>query len=81
MIALTPNAKTQKRLALSWGVKAELVAKAETTDEMVANVDSLLKETGRAVDGEYLVIVSGTPMGVPGTTNSIFVHKVGQVRS
>ncbi|MCB2411911.1 pyruvate kinase [Demequina sp. TTPB684] len=81
MIALTPNPKTQKRLALSWGVRAELVAKADNTDEMVVNVDSLLKETGRAVDGDYIVVVSGTPVGIPGTTNSIFVHKVGQVRS
>jgi pyruvate kinase len=79
MVALTPNPKTQKRLALSWGVKTEVVKKAETTDEMVSLVDTMLKETGRAADGDYVVIVSGTPVGVPGTTNSIFVHKVGQI--
>lgn len=79
MIALTPNEKTQKRLALSWGVKTELAKKAESTDDMVRIVDSMLKETGRGVDGDYVVVVSGTPVGVPGTTNSIFVHKVGQV--
>ena len=81
MIALTPNAKTHKRLALSWGVRSEIVAKAENTDEMVENVDSLLKQTGRAVDGEYIIVVCGTPVGIPGTTNSIFVHKVGEVRN
>lgn len=80
MIALTPNESTQKRLALSWGVHSEVVKKAETTDEMVTIVDTLLKESGRAKDGDYVVVVSGTPVGVPGTTNSIFVHKVGQVR-
>ena len=52
----------------------------ETTDDMVTIVDSLLKDSGRAVDGDFVVVVSGTPVGVPGTTNSIFVHKVGQVR-
>ncbi|HZJ40609.1 MAG TPA: pyruvate kinase [Demequina sp.] len=81
MIALTPSAKTQKRLALSWGVKTEVVRKAESTDEMVVIVDTMLKETGRAVDGEYVVVVSGTPIGIPGSTNSIFVHKVGEIRS
>ena len=81
MIALTPNEKTHKRLALSWGVRSEVVPKAENTDAMVLNVDSLLKETGRAVDGDYVVVVCGTPVGVPGTTNSIFVHKMGQVRN
>lgn len=80
MIAFTPNAHTQKALALGWGIHAELVKKVDSTDEMVSLVDTFLKETGRANDGDYVVVVSGTPVGIPGTTNSIFVHKVGQVR-
>ena len=80
MIAFTPDAHTQKRLALSWGINAELVDHVDSTDDMVMLVDTFLKESGRAVDGEYVVVVSGTPVGVPGTTNSFFVHKVGQVR-
>ena len=80
MIAFTPDAHTQKRLALSWGVNAELVDPVDSTDEMVSLVDTYLKESGRAVDGDYVIVVSGTPVGIPGTTNSFFVHKVGQVR-
>ncbi|WP_062213637.1 pyruvate kinase [Demequina oxidasica] len=81
MLAFTPDAHTQKMLALSWGIDAELVAKVEDTDAMVSLVDTFLKESGKAVDGDYVVVVSGTPVGIPGTTNSIFVHKVGQVRA
>lgn len=81
MLAFTPDAHTQKVLALSWGMTAELVANVDSTDEMVALVDTFLKESGKAVDGDYVVVVSGTPVGIPGTTNSIFVHKVGQVRA
>ena len=81
MVALTPNPDTQKRLALSWGVHARIVPKAETTDEMVNIVDNLVRDSGRAVNGELVVIVCGTPVGIPGTTNSIVVHKVGQVRN
>jgi len=81
MVAFTPNPDTQKRLALAWGVEALIVPKADTTDDMVRSVDSLLKSTGRAVDGDLVIVVSGTPVGIPGTTNSIIVHKVGQVRS
>lgn len=81
MLAFTPDPATQKRLALSWGVHAELVDPVSSTDEMVSVVDSYLKSSGRAVDGEYVIVVCGTPVGVPGTTNSIFVHKVGQVRA
>ena len=80
MLAFTPEPKTQKRLALSWGVEARVVDRVETADDMVNLVDKALKDEGRVVDGDYIVVVSGTPVGVPGTTNSIFVHKVGQVR-
>jgi pyruvate kinase len=80
MIAFTPDAHTQKRLALSWGVQAELVDHVDSTDDMVTLVDTFLKDSGRAVDGDYVIVVSGTPVGVPGTTNSFFVHKVGQIR-
>ncbi|WP_061962036.1 pyruvate kinase [Demequina flava] len=80
MLAFTPEAKTQKRLALSWGVDAELVERVDSTDDMVNLVDKYLKDNGKAVDGEYVVVVSGSPVGVAGTTNAIFVHKVGQVR-
>lgn len=80
MIAFTPDPDTQRRLALSWGITAELVEKVDSTDAMVKVVDSHLKDNNLASDGEYVVVVSGTPVGIPGTTNSIFVHKVGQVR-
>ncbi len=79
MIAFTPDPATQKRLALSWGVETELVPAVVDTDEMVRLVDARLKETGRATGGDYVVVVCGTPVGQPGTTNTIFVHKVGQV--
>ena len=80
MLAFTPVQHTQKRLALSWGVNAQLVDKVDSTDDMVNLVDSYLKDNDLAKDGDYVVVVSGTPVGVPGTTNSFFVHKVGQVR-
>ncbi|MFV0633614.1 pyruvate kinase [Demequina sp.] len=80
MLAFTPDPKTQKRLALSWGVEARVVDRVETADDMVDMVDKALKDEGRVVDGDYVVVVSGTPVGIPGTTNSIFVHKVGQTR-
>ena len=81
MLAFTPDRKTQKRLALSWGVNAQLVDQVDTTDEMVNMVDHYLKERGEVTDGDLVVVVAGTPVGTPGSTNTIFVHKVGQVRA
>ncbi len=77
--AFTPVLATKSRLALSWGVQAELVESVDSTRAMVAMVDERLKGSGRAKDGDYVVVVSGAPVGTAGTTNSILVHKVGQV--
>lgn len=81
MKAFTPNHATKKRLALSWGIEAVEVEKVDSADAMVNMVDAYLKQTGEAEDGDYVVVVSGTPVGIAGTTNSIFVHKVGQVQA
>lgn len=77
--AFTPVASTKSRLALPWGIQAELVDAVDTVDAMVGLVDARLKATGRAKDGDYVVVVSGAPVGTAGTTNSILVHKVGQL--
>jgi pyruvate kinase len=48
-----------------------------SVDAMVSQVDQTLQANGLAEVGDRVVIVSGAPVGVPGTTNSILVHKVG----
>jgi len=45
----------------------------------VRQVDWMLREENLVADGDLVVIVSGAPVGVSGTTNSILVHKIGQL--
>jgi pyruvate kinase len=78
MLAFTPDETVRNRLALTWGMTPHLVEPVTTFDDMVLQVDSLLQECGLANEGEYVVIVSGAPFGVSGTTNSMLVHKVGE---
>jgi pyruvate kinase len=47
------------------------------TDEMVKQADTLLSQSGRAHEGENVVIVAGSPPGIPGSTNAMRVHRVG----
>jgi pyruvate kinase len=47
------------------------------TDEMVKQADTLLIQSGRAREGENVVIVAGSPPGIPGSTNAMRVHRVG----
>jgi pyruvate kinase len=77
LLALTPNPRVERSLALSWGVQPMLVERVQHTDEMIAEADAALRGAGFAEVGEVVVIVSGAPVGQAGTTNQILVHRVG----
>src|SRR6266567_2434958 len=78
VVALTPFTEIQRRLGLYWGVRARLVRKVDTTDEMLQEVESTLLEAGTVRNGDVLVIISGGPMWVTGTTNLLKLHRVGE---
>jgi len=79
LLAFTPVPKVRTELALSWGVQTYEVPQVEHSDAMVRQVDGMLREAGLATEGDLVVIVSGAPVGISGTTNSILVHKIGQL--
>jgi pyruvate kinase len=80
IIALTPFVEVQRRLALSWGVSSRLIRKVETTDEMLDEIEAALLGDGTVSPGDVLVIISGSPMWVAGTTNLLKLHRVGAGR-
>jgi pyruvate kinase len=79
LLAFTPVGATRNRLALSWGVETFHVPSVGETDEMVAMVDKDLQDKGLASAGDRVVVVAGAPVGISGTTNSLFVHKIGDL--
>ena len=80
IIALTPFVEVQRRLALSWGVSSRLIRKVETTDEMIEEVEATLLGDGSVRMNDVLVIISGSPMWVTGTTNLLKLDRVGERR-
>src|SRR5262249_43373838 len=80
IVALTPFSEVQRRLGLFWGVGSRLVRKVETTDEMIEEVEATLLGDGTVRNNEVLVIISGAPMWVTGTTNLLKFHRVGDRR-
>ncbi len=80
IIAFTPFAAVQRRLALTWGVTSRLIRKVETTDEMVEEIEATLLGDGTVRADDVLVIISGAPMWVTGTTNLVKLHRVGERR-
>ena len=78
--ALTPFVEVQRRLALSWGVSSRLIRKVETTDEMIEEVEATLLGDGSVRVNDIIVIISGSPMWVTGTTNLLKLHRIGERR-
>ncbi len=77
ILAMTPERGTYNRLSLSWGVESMLTPIVGATDEMVKLVDTVLIDSGRADIGDNVMIVAGSPPGIPGSTNAMRVHRVG----
>jgi len=77
ILAFTPEIGTYNRMALDWGVEPELTPMVKHTDEMVMQADNLLLKSKRCSEGEFVVIVAGSPPGIPGSTNAMRVHRVG----
>ena len=81
ILAFTPEVGTYNRMSLDWGVEPELTPMVKHTDEMVMQADNLLLKSKRCVEGELVVIVAGSPPGIPGSTNAMRVHRVGDAVS
>ena len=79
IVAVTTSKKVFHQLALSWGVQPAMGEEQPTTDELFEHgVDRAVK-TGLVKNGDLVVITGGTPVGVPGTTNTLKAHLVGHV--
>ncbi|NJP66549.1 pyruvate kinase [Streptomyces spiramenti] len=78
MMAFTPDQQTCNQLSLTWGVEAHVVPTVDSTDAMVELLDGRLRRMGRCVKGETVVMTAGSPPGVPGTTNLVRVHHIGE---
>jgi pyruvate kinase len=77
LLAFTPEEEVRNQLALTWGVESFLVPTVSHTDEMVKQVDRALLALGRCRRGDSVVIVAGSPPSIPGSTNALRVHRIG----
>jgi len=77
ILAFTPEDATRSQLAMTWGVETFRTASVEHTDEMVRQVDEQLLQIGRVVEGDLVVIIAGSPPGIPGSTNALRIHRMG----
>lgn len=79
VFAFTPVEHVWNQLALTWGIRPVLVSMVGHTDEMTAQVDKSLLDMKLVDEGDLVVIAAGSPPGQAGSTNSLKVHKVGDL--
>ena len=77
MKAFTPDEGIRRRMNLTWGIESFKVERVTHTDAMYQQVDEILLEKKVAAIGDKVVVISGSPPGIPGSTNDLRVHVVG----
>jgi pyruvate kinase len=78
IVAFSPDQAIRRRLALYWGVVPKVMEPVKNADLMTELVSDRLLADGLAGPGARVVLVYGSPLGVPGQTNSIRLHEIAQ---
>ena len=78
IICATNRADTYQRLALVWGVQSVMVEIADDSDSMMQACIDAAGQTGQVQTDDIVVITGGVPVGRPGSTNFIKIHRIGQ---
>ena len=73
IIALTPLARTARRLALSWGCYCVLTPDQSRFKGAVVGAARAARAGGFAGETDQIVVTAGVPFNVPGTTNILRV--------
>ena len=81
IIAMTFDEKVQHSLGIVWGVQPVLTEKPKSTDDMFEMAAKVAKEKGYVKDGDLVIIVAGTPLGVAAFLDAWLTHFPTKVRS
>lgn len=78
IFTFTPSSTAARALSVVYGVHAIPQPHVSSTDEMMALMDRVLLERGLVKPRDAVVFVAGQPIGRPGTTNMMKLHRVGE---
>jgi pyruvate kinase len=76
LLAFTPIEETYRHLALVWGVTPYRIPWANSMEEMIAHVETVIKERGLVRLGCQVVIVSGYPVSGSKQSNLALLHAI-----
>jgi pyruvate kinase len=76
ILAFTPNIRTYNRLEMYWGVTPYLVPNSTTLEDMLADVDAALKDSGVVASGQQIALTCGFPVATISPTNLVLLHTI-----
>ena len=79
IIALTPHHKIYNQLALNWGVIPVDPSTSRNMQEAFVYVSCFALKKAIVHYGDLVIVTSGAPFGVTGTTNMMMVESIGDV--
>jgi pyruvate kinase len=79
IIGCTSDEKVWRQLSMSWGVYPILAQEQLSSENLFERAVEIAAESGLVKTGDLVVITAGLPLGVPGMTNILKAHVVGNV--
>jgi pyruvate kinase len=77
ILAVTPSSSVERSLHAQWGVQPLTIPMFKTIEKLMEALDRTMLDRSLARAGETVVVIGGSPVGLPGTTNVIKVHQIG----
>jgi len=77
IVGLSPDARVCQRMSLYYGVRPVRLAHHERQREMIKDIDRELLSRKLATTNDMIMIVAGTHLREPGSTNAMLIHLVG----
>ncbi len=79
ILGFSESRVAMRQMNLMFGVMAVAMERPADGEEFIAKADAVIQSRGWAKVGDPIVIVKGEPLGMPGVTNHIVIHYVGDV--
>ncbi|WP_294389196.1 pyruvate kinase [uncultured Clostridium sp.] len=76
IIAITPHSKVMRGLSLNFGVFPVLCQQFTTTDEILTEAKSIVKNLNIAHEGNDIIVAAGMPTNYTGGTNMLKIEKI-----
>jgi pyruvate kinase len=78
ILGMSPSEEALRRMALYWGVVPVASRSYGRHHRLIEAAERAAVEHAGARSGSYVVVLSGTPLGVSGNTNTLHLRRVGR---